>query len=161
MSNSMLLERSTPAVAPFGQPGTIPSGSPAAANWCVLPRCEISFEKCTGGLQMPCVRQMRQPSIPLQDALRRPGLLLVYLQWDRMLPHLPDAGHLQVRVHQGRLLHQLHERRREVLRDAASLLRLPRVLLRERLLLLHLVQQHAGLLRHLLVVRTMGLLARS
>ena len=54
MSNSMLLERSTPAVAPFGQPGTIPSGSPAAANWCVLPRCEISFEKCTGGLKIHC-----------------------------------------------------------------------------------------------------------
>jgi hypothetical protein len=57
---------------------------------------------------------------------------------------------LQVRVHQGRLLHFLHFRRQGLLRDSAIVLRMPVDLLQERLLLLHLVQQHADLLRHLL-----------
>jgi hypothetical protein len=56
-----------------------------------------------------------------------------------------------VRVHQGRLLHQLHVGRQGLLRDSAIVLRLPGNLLQERLLLLHLLQQHAGVLLHLLV----------
>ena len=59
---------------------------------------------------------------------------------------------LQVRVHEGRLLHQLHERRQGLLCDDSSLLQLPVAMLRERLLLLHLLQQYASLLRHLRVI---------
>lgn len=55
MSTSMLLERSTPAVAPTGQAGYSPAGSMGTANWCVVPRCQISFEKCKGGLRISCV----------------------------------------------------------------------------------------------------------
>jgi len=62
----------------------------------------------------------------------------------------PDLWYLQVRIHQGRLLHQLHLRRQGLLRYPAILLQLPLDLLRVRLLLLHLVQQHADLLRQLL-----------
>jgi hypothetical protein len=68
------------------------------------------------------------------------------------LPMQPHAGQLQVRVHEGRLLDQLHVGRQSLLRDAASMLRLPVMLLRERLLLLHLVQQHARVLRRLCVI---------
>jgi hypothetical protein len=73
----------------------------------------------------------------------------------------PDAGYLQVRIHQGRLLHQLYERRQGVLCDDPSLLQLPVAVLRERLLLLHLLQQHADLLRHVCVIeaRVLGPLA--
>lgn len=39
-----------------------------------------------------------------------------------------------------------------MLRDDSSLLQLPETMLRKRLLLLHLLQQHAGLLRHLCLV---------
>jgi len=42
----------------------------------------------------------------------------------------------------------VHVGRQGLLRDAASLLRRPLVLLRIGLLLLHLLQQHAGVLRH-------------
>jgi hypothetical protein len=60
MASSVLLERGASAVAPFSgtatgwQPGAIPAGSPATANWCVLPRCSVEFEKCTGGFKIRC-----------------------------------------------------------------------------------------------------------
>ena len=55
---------------------------------------------------------------------------------------------VQVRIHERRLLHQLHQRRQGLLCDDSSLLQLPVAMLRKRLLLLYLLQQHAGLLRH-------------
>jgi hypothetical protein len=60
MSSAVLFERSQSS-AGIGQQGYgfqssgAPAGSPAAANWCVLPRCEIKFEKCTGGFKIQCV----------------------------------------------------------------------------------------------------------
>lgn len=60
MASSVLLERGASSVAPFSgatpawQPGTYPSGSPAAANWCVLPRCNVEFEKTSGGFKIRC-----------------------------------------------------------------------------------------------------------
>jgi hypothetical protein len=59
---------------------------------------------------------------------------------------------MQVRVHEGWVLHQLHERRQGLLRDDPSLLQLLVAMLREWLRLLHLLQQHAGLLRHLRLI---------
>ena len=56
-----------------------------------------------------------------------------------------------MREHEGWLLYHLHQRRREVLRDAAGLLRLPGVLLPGRLLLLRVLWQHARLLRNVRV----------
>jgi hypothetical protein len=62
MASSVLLERGASAVAPFPsqgptqgwQPSAYPPGSPAAANWCVLPRANVEFEKCTGGFKIRC-----------------------------------------------------------------------------------------------------------
>src|SRR5262249_10845086 len=58
MSSSTLLERGSSAVAPFSgpgiQPGVLPSGSPAGANWCVLPRCTVEFEKTSNGCKIHC-----------------------------------------------------------------------------------------------------------
>jgi hypothetical protein len=63
MASSALLERGSSAAAPYApysspspgwQPGQYPAGSPAAANWCVLPRCNVEFEKCTGGFKIRC-----------------------------------------------------------------------------------------------------------
>ena len=56
--------------------------------------------------------------------------------------------YLQVRIHQRRLLHQLHERRQGLPGHDSGLLQLLVLLLRIGLLLLHLLQQHADLLRH-------------
>ena len=64
---------------------------------------------------------------------------------------------VQVRADQGRLLHLLHQRRQGLLRNAASLLRLSGLLLRERLLLLHLVRQHVRLLRQERRVKQVGI----
>jgi hypothetical protein len=62
----------------------------------------------------------------------------------------PDVRYLQVRIHQRRLLHQLHLRRQGLLRYPAILLQLSFDLLRVRLLLLHQLQQHPDLLWQLL-----------
>jgi len=54
MSTSMLLDRTQFAGLKFGTVAS-PSVSPApSSNWCVLPRCEIRFEKCSGGIKIHC-----------------------------------------------------------------------------------------------------------
>jgi hypothetical protein len=59
MSSAMLLERGpqvSPGATNFGfQAGAVPVGAPAGANICVLPRCDLRFEKCAGGLKIHCV----------------------------------------------------------------------------------------------------------
>ena len=76
-----------------------------------------------------------------------------------LLPMQPDPRYLQVRIHEGWLLHQLLQRRQGLLRNDPSLLQLLVAMLRERLLLLHLLQRHAGLLRHVRLVEVAKLLA--
>jgi hypothetical protein len=65
--------------------------------------------------------------------------LLLHLERHSMLPDQFRLRTVQVRIHQGRLLHQLHERRQGLLRDDPSLLQLLVAMLRERLCLLHLL----------------------
>jgi hypothetical protein len=79
--------------------------------------------------------------------------LLLHVQRHLLLPMQPDDGYLQVRIHKRRLLHQLHERRQGLLRDDPGLLQLLVAMLRERLLLLYLLQRHAGLLRHVCIIK--------
>ena len=60
MAASVLMERSASAALPMGSPGTgfqpgaFPGGSPAAANWCVVPRCTLKFEKTKEGCKIYC-----------------------------------------------------------------------------------------------------------
>jgi len=83
---------------------------------------------------------------PVSSLVRRHLLVLVHLEWHPGLQLQSVLRPLQVREHEGRLLHHLHERGRQVLRDAAGLLRLPGNLLQERLLLLRLLRQYLLLL---------------
>lgn len=71
---SALLERgsigaSLPATGSW-QPGGVPAGSPAAASWCVLPRCEIRFEKCAGGCKIYCSCDDETARATLQNLCR-------------------------------------------------------------------------------------------
>jgi hypothetical protein len=81
--------------------------------------------------------------------VRRHLLVLLHVERRTDLQSVAVLRALQMREHEEWLLHHLHQRRREVLRDAPGLLRLPGMLLQERLLLLRLLRQHALLLRHL------------
>jgi hypothetical protein len=58
MSSMMMFERSTMAGATgmMSSPSmpAMPTMSPAAGNLCMLPRCTISLEKCTGGMKITC-----------------------------------------------------------------------------------------------------------
>jgi hypothetical protein len=89
-----------------GAAPAFPGNAPAAAtpNVCVVPRCELKFEKCKGGFRIQC--------------------------------NCDNAAACNTL------------RRQQVLRDAPGLLRLPRNLLQERLLLLRLLRQHLLLLRN-------------
>ena len=94
---------------------------------------------------------LRSVAESLQHVVRRHLLVLRLLQWHSNLPVQPRLGFLPLREHQRRRVHHLHQRRQEVLRDDPGMLRLHRrLLVPTRLLLLHLVQEHAGLLRQLL-----------
>ena len=56
MSSAMLLERHTFG-ASTAHPAThtpFPAGAPAAANWCVLPRCTMKAEKTKDGMKLWC-----------------------------------------------------------------------------------------------------------
>jgi len=90
---------------------------------------------------------------PLPGIVRRHLLVQLHVERHSGLQLQPVLRALQVREHEGRLLHYLHQRRQQVLRHAAGLLRLPGVLLQERLLLLRLLRQYLLLLRHVRSVR--------
>jgi hypothetical protein len=79
--------------------------------------------------------------------VRRHLLVLLHLERHSGLQLQPLLWPLQVRKHEGRLLRHLHQRRQQVLRHAAGLLRLSGNVLQERLLLLCLLRQHVLLLR--------------
>ena len=91
---------------------------------------------------------LRHLTEPLSSLVRRHLLVLLHLEWHSGLQLQSLLRSLQVREHEGRLLHHLHQRRRQVLRDAPGLLRLLGMLLQERLLLLRLLRQHLLLLWH-------------
>lgn len=55
---SAMLERAPTAASAvnFGfQAGPAPTATPSSTNWCLLPRCELKFEKCAGGCKIYCV----------------------------------------------------------------------------------------------------------
>lgn len=76
MSTSLLLERSSVAAAPVGgtypafHPGIAATGAQAAANWCVLPRCRVEFDKCKGGLKIQCCCEEEVACGTLQNLCR-------------------------------------------------------------------------------------------
>src|SRR3989304_3659846 len=88
--SSALLERGASAAAPFAgsipgwQPGSIPAGSPASANWCVLPRCSVEFEKCAGGCKIHCRCEDEVARGTLQNLCRMlaDGLCSCCCAWD-------------------------------------------------------------------------------
>ena len=56
MSSAMMMERASLGTSFGHQQGQtqFPAGSPAAANWCVLPRCECKAEKTKDGMKLWC-----------------------------------------------------------------------------------------------------------
>ena len=57
MTSALLTERPGSGAwsgAPAWQPNAGATAAPAAANYCVLPRCELEFEKCSGGFKIQC-----------------------------------------------------------------------------------------------------------
>ena len=79
----------------------MPSVSPAASNWMMVPRCTIKFEKCQGGMKITCVCDDQMARSMMQNlctmlAGRHVQLLLHDERHDGLLLQ-PDHGHVQVR----------------------------------------------------------------
>lgn len=75
MSSAVLMERfsagapSAPGPAQSWQPSGFPSAGPAG-NWCVVPRCKVEFEKCTGGFKIHCRCEDELSCATLQNLCR-------------------------------------------------------------------------------------------
>lgn len=54
MSSAMLMERTMMGGSPVSTSPTQPMMGQPTTNFCVVPRCEIKVEKCTGGMKMHC-----------------------------------------------------------------------------------------------------------
>jgi hypothetical protein len=57
MSSALLVERPGAGTFGFGGPAigaASTAAQPGTTNWCVLPRCEMKFEKCAGGCKITC-----------------------------------------------------------------------------------------------------------
>jgi hypothetical protein len=75
MSSAVLMERfsvgsqtsggQAQSWQPSGFPGAGPSG-----NWCVVPRCKVEFEKCTGGFKIHCRCEDELSCATLQNLCR-------------------------------------------------------------------------------------------
>ncbi len=74
MSSATLLERPLPTSTGgntfgFAAPA-LPAVAPTGANWCVLPRCELKFEKCAGGFKIYCACDDEIACATLQNLCR-------------------------------------------------------------------------------------------
>jgi len=73
MSSTMLFDRSlvsgSSAIQPAGAIGA-PATFPSASNLCMVPRCEIKFEKITGGTKICCTCEDETMAATLQNMCR-------------------------------------------------------------------------------------------
>ena len=159
MSSAVLMERfsvgsqSSGGQAQSWQPTGFPGAGPAG-NWCVVPRCKVEFEKCTGGFKIHCRCEDELSCATLQNLCRMmcDGCCsCCCTQNGIQCCNCTFANcHCKCEYTADGCCISLHQRRQAVLQYVASLLRLLRQVLRQRLLLLCVLQRHAGLLRHLL-----------
>ena len=101
--------------------GGMPTMSPTGANYLMVPRCTFRFEKCQGGMKITCVCDDPMARSMMQNlcTMLAGGMCILLLHDERHdgLLLQPDDGHVQVRDDRQGLLHHLHHRRSEVLRD--------------------------------------------
>ena len=72
MSSALMVDRGTLGgigFAPAAGPATLPGATPAN-SWCVVPRCEVTFEKCKGGLKIWCKCDDEMAVATLQNLCR-------------------------------------------------------------------------------------------
>jgi hypothetical protein len=90
MTSTMMVERTGAVMPGMGSPaaGTMPYGSPAgtAANWLMVPRCTLRFEKCQGGVKIHCVCEDRTACGVVQNlcAALAGGMVSCCCQWNGM-----------------------------------------------------------------------------
>ena len=132
------------------------SVQPQSANWCVLPRCTVEFEKTSNGCKIHCRCDDEVARGTLQNLCRMlaDGLCSCCCTCNG-IPCCQcnfTVGICKCEYTKDGCCISCTSRRQGLPCDDSGLLQLPQHLLRIGLLLLHLLQQHAGLLRHLRVI---------
>ncbi len=90
MTSTMMVERTGAVMPGMGAPatGTTPFGTPmaTAANWLMVPRCTLRFEKCQGGLKVYCTCEDRTACGVVQNlcAALAGGMVSCCAQWNGM-----------------------------------------------------------------------------
>jgi hypothetical protein len=74
MSSAVIMERfsagsSSQSPTQSWQPAGFPAAGPSG-NWCVVPRCKVQFEKCTGGFKIHCRCEDELSCATLQNLCR-------------------------------------------------------------------------------------------
>jgi hypothetical protein len=86
MSSALLVDR--PGATPLT--GQAPLGAPTGApvgNWCMVPRCTLSFEKCDGGFKIFCKCDDKVAAATLQNLcnMLASGLCNCCCTWNGMV----------------------------------------------------------------------------
>jgi hypothetical protein len=72
MTSAMMMERTGMGMTGLGVPGVgtplgSTTGTPATANWLMVPRSTLKFEKCQGGMKITCSCDDRMAGSMLQN----------------------------------------------------------------------------------------------
>jgi hypothetical protein len=90
MTSTMMVERTGAVLPGLGSPtpGTTPFGTPGGttANWLMVPRCTVRFEKCQGGFKVYCTCEDRTACGVVQNlcAALAGGMFSCCAQWNGM-----------------------------------------------------------------------------
>jgi hypothetical protein len=93
MTSTMMVERTGTVLPGYGSPttGTGPFGTPAGqiANWLMVPRCTLRFEKCQGGVKIHCTCEDRTACGVVQNlcAALAGGMVSCCAQWNGVTVH--------------------------------------------------------------------------
>ena len=159
MSSAVLMERfslgspTSSGPAQSWQSSGFPATGPAG-NWCVVPRCKVEFEKCTGGFKIHCKCEDELSCGTLQNLCRMlcDGCCSCYCTNNGVqCCQCTFANcHCKCEYTADGCTISCTSGDKQCCAPVAGLLRLLRQVLRKRLLLLRVLRQHPGLLRKLL-----------
>jgi hypothetical protein len=90
--STVMVERTGMGMPGVGVPGLgtpplgAPTGTPMAANWLMVPRCTLRFEKCQGGLKVHCVCDDKMACSMVQNLCQmlQGGMCSCYVQFNGM-----------------------------------------------------------------------------
>ena len=125
--NTMMAERNVMGMTGMGMGMTgAAAAGPSAANMMMVPRCKMTFEKCTGGMKMTCVCDDKVSAGMLQNlcTMMAGGMCSCCMMMNGMMVCCCNLtmGMCKCEPTDKGVTHHLHQRRQELRRDDPGLL---------------------------------------